>query len=122
MISVKRGEVYLVDLKNTYCNVQSGKRPCLIVQNNCGNVHSPTIVVVPITTKIKKTYMPVHVVIEKDVCFNKDKEMILCECILTISKDQIINHLRDFNEDIMQRVDKALEVSLAIGVNRREKY
>ena len=121
MISVKKGEVYLIDLKNTYQNVQSGKRPCLIVQNNYGNTYSPTIIVVPITTKIKKTYMPVHVVIEKGVCFNKEKEMILCECILTVSKEQIINHLRTFDIEIMQRVDKALEVSLAIGVNRREE-
>ena len=63
--------------------------------------------------------MPVHVIIEKGSCSNKDREMILCECILTISKDQIINHLRTFDEDTMQKVDKALEVSLGIGVKGR---
>lgn len=103
-------------------NVQSGKRPCLIIQNNNGNTYSPTVIVVPITTKIKKTYMPVHVIVEKGVCSNKDREMILCECILTISKEQIINHLRTFDSEIMQRVDKALEVSLGIGVNGGKSY
>ena len=117
--SIKKGDVYLIDLKNTYANVQSGKRPCLVIQNDFGNEYSPTIIVVPITTKIKKTYMPVHVVIEKDSCSNKDREMILCECILTVSKEQIINHLRTFDENIMQRVNKALEVSLGIGVKGR---
>lgn len=121
MISVKKGEVYLIDLKDTYCNVQSGKRPCVIIQNNYGNTHSPTVIVVPITTKIKKTYMPVHVVVEKAENSNKDREMILCECILTVSKDQIINHLRTFDSEIMKKIDKALEVSLGIGVNRREE-
>ena len=119
MLSVKKGEVYLIDLKDTYSNVQSGKRPCLVIQNDYGNEYSPTTIVVLITSKIKKTYMPVHVIIEKGSCSNKDREMILCECIITISKDQIINHLRTFDEDTMQKVDKALEVSLGIGVKGR---
>ncbi len=120
MISVKKGDVFLIDLKDTYNNVQSGKRPCLIVQNNSGNTYSPTVIVVPITTKIKKTYIPVHVVIEKGCCFNKKREMILCECILTVSKEQIINHIKTLDSKIMQRVDKALEVSLGI-LSRREE-
>ena len=47
--------------------------------------------------------------------------MVLCECILTVSKDQIINHLRTFDEDTMQKIDKALEVSLGIGVKGRNQ-
>jgi len=120
-LSVKKGEVYLIDLKDTYSNVQCGKRPCLVIQNDYGNEYSPTTIVVPITTKIKKTYMPVHVVIEKGSYSNKDREMVLCECILTVSKDQIINHLRTFDEDTMQKIDKALEVSLGIGVKGRNQ-
>lgn len=65
--------------------------------------------------------MPVHVVVEKGSYSNKDREMVLCECILTVSKDQIINHLRTFDEDTMQKIDKALEVSLGIGVKGRNK-
>ena len=120
-LSVKKGEVYLIDLKDTYSNVQCGKRPCLVIQNDYGNEYSPTTIVVPITTKIKKTYMHVHVVIEKGSYSNKDREMVLCECILTVSKDQIINHLRTFDEDTMQKIDKALEVSLGIGVKGRNQ-
>lgn len=119
MFSVKKGEVYLIDLKDTYCNVQSGKRPCLVIQNNCGNVFSPTVIVVPITSKLKKVNMPVHVVVEKPYSKNM-QEMVLCECILTVPKSQIINHLRTFDENIMRKVNRALEVSLGLDFNGRK--
>ncbi len=57
----RKGEIYLFDLADSYINVQSGLRPCLIIQNELGNIYSPTVIVVPITTKIKKTDLPVHV-------------------------------------------------------------
>ena len=90
-LEVKNGEVYLIDLKDTYPNVQKGVRPCLVVQNDFGNMFSPTIIVVPITTKLKKTNMPVHVLI-KNHGANKS-EMILCECVITISKSQIRGYI-----------------------------
>lgn len=122
-MKVKKGEVYLVDLKDTYCNVQSGVRPCLIIQNNYGNDYSPTTIVVPITSKIKKTNMPVHVVVENGRSPHQSYEMILCESIITISKEQIKNYLRKFDDDVIKKVDEALAVSLGINVfNRREKH
>jgi len=108
---IKKGEVYLIDLKDTYSNVQSGIRPCLVIQNDCGNSHSPTVIVVPITSKLKKTKMPVHVVVNQ----NNNLEMILCECILTVSKEQIKHYLRTFDSNIMNQVNEALEVSLGIS-------
>lgn len=122
-MKVKKGEIYLVDLKDTYCNVQNGTRPCLIIQNNYGNDYSPTTIVVPITSKIKKTNMPVHVVVEKGISPHKSYEMILCESIITISKDQIKNYLRTVDDSVIKKVDEALEVSLGIkGLNRREEH
>ena len=56
-------------------------------------------------TKIKKTYLPVHVVIEKN-------SMALCECVLTISKNQIIHYIKTFDEVTMKKVDGALSISL----------
>lgn len=122
-MKVKKGEIYLVDLKDTYSNVQNGIRPCLIIQNNYGNDYSPTTIVVPITSKIKKTNMPVHVVVEKGISPHKSYEMILCESIITISKDQIKNYLRTVDDSVIKKVDEALEVSLGIkGLNRREEH
>lgn len=54
MNEIRRGKVYDVELKSTSSHVQFGRRPCLVVQNNLGNTFSPTIIVVPLTTKLKK--------------------------------------------------------------------
>ncbi len=111
MINIQRGQVYEVNLNNTSPHVQSGKRPCLVVQNNLGNTFSPTIVIVPLTTKLKKTYMPVHVITAQN-------QMALCECILTISKEQIISYIKTLDEKTMELIDRALSIS--VGLKREE--
>lgn len=107
MKNFKKGDIFLTELCDTYSHVQTGRRPCVIVQNNLGNAFSPTLIVVPLTTKIKKTNMPVHVVIG-------DKEMALCECILTISKKQVISYMKSLDAKTMKRIDDALSISLEI--------
>ena len=107
MKNYKRGDIYEVELNSTYSHVQSGRRPCLVVQNNLGNTFSPTLIVVPLTTKIKKTHLPVHVVTSKN-------QMALCECILTISKEQIISYIKTLDEKTMKLIDRALSISLEI--------
>ena len=78
MKNYKKGNVYLVNLNNSYPNIQKGRRPCIIVQNDYANTFSKTLIVVPITTKIKRTDLPIHVRIDS-------KQMALCEHIFTIS-------------------------------------
>ena len=107
MNEIRRGKVYDVELKNTSSHVQFGRRPCLVVQNNLGNTFSPTIIVVPLTTKLKKTHLPVHVITAKN-------QMALCECVLTISKEQIISYIKTLNEKTMKLIDRALSISLEL--------
>lgn len=107
MKNFKKGDIFLTKLNDSYSHVQSGVRPCLIIQNNLGNTFSPTLIVVPLTTKIKKTNMPVHVVIAP-------YQMALCECILTISKKQVISYIKTLDEKTMKKVDEALSISLEI--------
>ena len=52
---IKRGEVYVADLSGSIGSEQTGTRPVVIVQNDIGNQHSPTVIVACITTKAKKT-------------------------------------------------------------------
>jgi len=107
MRKVKRGEVYLIHLKRSYFNVQSGTRPCLVVQNDVGNYYSPTIIVIPLTTKLKKLNMPVHIIVG-------EKQMALAETILTVSKKQIISYIKTLDEETMKLIDRALSISLEI--------
>ena len=111
----RKGEIYLFDLADSYINVQSGLRPCLIIQNELGNIYSPTVIVVPITTKIKKTDLPVHVMTKNYFMGKKIMEIILCEQILTVPKSRI-KCLRTLDKATLREVEKAIEVSLGIDV------
>lgn len=113
MKKIKRGDVYFIQLYNKAEHVQDGKRPCVVIQNNKGNKFSSTLIVIPLTSKIKKTYLPVHVVLEYET-------MALCECVLTISKNQIIRYIKSFDNKTMRKIDDALSVSM--GLRRRKKY
>ena len=55
MMEIKRGDIFLADLGEYIGSVQRGERPVLVVQNNKGNKYSPTVTVIPITTKIHKS-------------------------------------------------------------------
>ena len=50
-MKIKRGQVYLADLKDALGSEQGGIRPVLVVQNNRGNKYSPTIIIACITSK-----------------------------------------------------------------------
>lgn len=111
---MKRGEVYLADLSPVQGSEQGGKRPVVIIQNNIGNYHSPTVIVAAITGRIDKAKIPTHVEISKDT-YNLDKDsVILLEQIRTVDKKRLKEKLTYLNDDKMKEVDKALKISLEL--------
>lgn len=111
---MKRGEVYLADLSPVQGSEQGGKRPVVIIQNNIGNYHSPTVIVAAITGRINKAKIPTHVEISKDT-YNLDKDsVILLEQIRTVDKKRLKEKLTYLNNDKMKEVDKALKISLEL--------
>ena len=62
---IRRGEIYIADLDPVVGSEQGGERPVLVIQNNVGNTHSPTVIVLAITSRCqKKKNMPTHIPIE----------------------------------------------------------
>ena len=55
---VKRGDIYYADLSPVVGSEQGGMRPVLIVQNDTGNRHSPTVIAEAITSQIGKDSLP----------------------------------------------------------------
>lgn len=55
----KLGQIYWVNFKGEG-NIQNGRRPAIIIQNNIGNKHSPTVLVIPLTTR-RKSKLPTHI-------------------------------------------------------------
>ena len=68
---------------------QGGKRPVVVLQNNIGNRHSPTLIVATVTTRTeKKKNQPTHVLVDSNPAF-EEPSMILLEQIFTIDKSRI---------------------------------
>ena len=61
MSSIRRGDIFYADLSPVVGSEQGGIRPVLIVQNDIGNKHSPTVIAAAITSKINKTKLPTHI-------------------------------------------------------------
>lgn len=115
----KRGQVYYVDLRPVVGSEQGGIRPCVIIQNNTGNAHSPTIIVVPMTAQ-KKNSIPTHIAISKNDKKLKSGTIILLEQIRVIDKTRIKNFICNLSKETMGKVDKALKISLALNKEERK--
>lgn len=92
---MKMFDIYYADLsKNTVNSEQGGIRPVIIIQNDIGNKYSPTLIVLPITSEIKKENMPTHCVLHKSVKNGlKVDSMVLAEQIRVIDKSRILDYI-----------------------------
>ena len=110
---IERGQVYLADLPQSN-NIQGGRRPVLIVQNNKGNLYSPNLIICTITSKIGKRSLQTHVRVSQADGMEKESD-IQTESILTISKENIVSRcLCKLSDEKMKEVNKAICLSLAI--------
>ena len=111
---LKRMEIYMADLPLSGGSVQMGKRPVLIVQNDVGNMKSPTVVVVPLTTADKK-WQIAHVEIPTSTGLPKES-IALCEQIMTISKDCLGRKVGVIDSDeLVSAIENALQITLFVG-------
>ena len=85
---IRKGDIYYARLDPVIGSEQEGKRPVVVVQNNLANKYSPTIIIAPITTILKKLYLPTHIVIYKNNFLKKDST-ILVEQVRVIDKSRI---------------------------------
>ena len=106
----KRGGIYYADLPQYGEHVQDGLRPVVIVQNDVGNTHSGTLIVVPLTTQYKNK-LPTHVYVGR---FDglKIGSTALCEQILTINKNMLKEYISQVTIETMSRINRALFISL----------
>ena len=65
---IRRGDIFYADLRPVIGSEQGGIRPVLIIQNDTGNRHSPTVMVAAITSRMTKAKRPTHIKIDKEKC------------------------------------------------------
>ena len=120
-MQVKRGEVYSADLSPIVGSEQGGIRPVLIIQNNVGNINSPTTIVAPITSQSTKAKLPTHVELPGKRCNLSKNSLILAEQVRTIDKTRLKEKICTIDEDLMEKVNKAIRISLGLTENERKK-
>lgn len=118
--TVKRGDIYYADLSPVVGSEQGGTRPVLIVQNDTGNRHSPTVIAAAITSQTGKSRLPTHINIPGgSVGLSKDS-VILLEQIRTIDKRRLREHMGHLDEKQMSMVDSAIAVSFGLNDGRTQ--
>lgn len=113
-MNVRRGDVFYAELNPVVGSEQGGTRPVLIVQNDIGNQYSPTTVVAAITSQIQKAKLPTHVEIDSKKGGLERDSVILLEQIRTIDKSRLRQKIAYLDEDIMEKVNRGLEISLGL--------
>lgn len=108
---IKRGDIYYADLRPVIGSEQGGVRPVLIVQNDAGNRHSPTVICAAITSKMNKAKLPTHVELRCVDCSITRDSVILLEQIRTIDKKRLREKVCHLDEAQLCEVNRALKVS-----------
>lgn len=115
-ITYKRGDIVLVDFEGAVGSEQRGTRPALIIQNNIGNLHSPTVLVAPLTSKDKKLSMPTHITIAPDENTNlKTESMVIFEQIRAIDKTRIKKKTGQISQNMIYSINRAISIATGIA-------
>ena len=113
-MSVKRGEIYYADLSPVVGSEQGGVRPVLIVQNDVGNRHSPTVIAAAITSQKEKAKLPTHIELSASGCGLAKDSVVLLEQIRTLDKHRLRERAGQITPEDQKRVNQALDVSLGL--------
>lgn len=111
---IKRGDIYYADLRPVVGSEQGGVRPVLIIQNDAGNRHSPTVICAAITSRMNKAKLPTHVELSAAECDISKDSVILLEQIRTIDKQRLKEKVCHLDVKTLHQVDRALKISLEL--------
>lgn len=113
-MQVKRGDIYYADLSPVVGSEQGGIRPVLIIQNDIGNRHSPTVICAAITSRMNKAKLPTHIEVSANRYNIVKNSVILLEQIRTIDKQRLRELVCHVDKELMRKVDEALKISLEL--------
>ena len=111
---MRRGDIYYADLRPVVGSEQGGVRPVLIIQNDVGNRHSPTVICAAITSRLNKANLPTHIELNAGNCDMVKDSVILLEQLRTIDKKRLKDKVCHLDTITMEKVNRALEISLEL--------
>jgi len=113
-VQIRRGDIFYADLSPVVGSEQGGIRPVLIIQNDVGNKHSPTVICAAITSKMNKAKLPTHVEIDASRYHIVKNSVVLLEQIRTIDKQRLKDLVCHVDQKLMTKVDEAMKISLEL--------
>ena len=111
-MQIKRGDIFYADLSPVVGSEQGGVRPVMIIQNDVGNRHSPTVICAAITSKMNKAKLPTHIEIDATKYHLVKNSVVLLEQIRTIDKQRLKDYICHVDKKMMCQIDEALRISL----------
>lgn len=112
---IRRGDIYYADLRPVIGSEQGGVRPVLIIQNDVGNKHSPTVICAAITSQMNKAKLPTHVELDSHKYALVKDSVVLLEQIRTIDKKRLKDKVCHLDREVLQKVERALCISLELN-------
>jgi len=109
---VKRGDIYYADLDPVVGSEQGGRRPVLIIQNDLGNRFSPTVIALPLTSKVNKAPLRTHVPLLPPQGGISRPSIILCEQVRTLEKSRLKRYMGKLTKEKMALVERALAAAV----------
>ena len=113
-MTVRRGDIFYADLSPVVGSEQGGVRPVVIVQNDVGNRHSPTVIAAAITSRTEKTKLPTHIDVTADRFGLSKDSVILLEQVRTIDKKRLKEKMGHLEDETMEKVNSAISVSFGL--------
>lgn len=113
-MQIRRGDIYYADLSPVMGSEQGGIRPVLIIQNDVGNKHSPTVICAAITSRMNKAKLPTHIEIDARKYQIVKNSVVLLEQIRTIDKQRLKEFVCRVDRELMTKVNEALLISLEL--------
>ena len=107
-VIIKRGDIFYADLRPVVGSEQGGVRPVMIIQNDTGNKHSPTVICAAITSKMNKAKLPTHVELQASKYGLVKDSVILLEQVRTIDKSRLREKVCRLDKNLLKKIDKAL--------------
>ena len=112
---IKRGDIFYADLRPVVGSEQGGIRPVLIIQNDIGNKHSPTVICAAITSQMNKAKLPTHVELDSSRYALVKDSVVLLEQLRTIDKKRLRDKVCHLDREILRKVERALLISLDLN-------
>ena len=112
---ISRGELYSACLDPVVGSEQGGIRPVLVIQNDVGNRHSPTVIVLAVTGQLNKARLPTHVPISCEGTGLVRDSVVLAEQIRTLDKRRLRERIGALRPEVMAQVTEAVKISLGFA-------